>query len=348
MKIHVYEIHAFTDGLNGGNAAGVVILPDVSSLTEMQMLEISARMSFSETAFVMESDQADYKVRFFTPTEEVNLCGHATIASFWLLEHLGYLKGREMLVQETKAGLLKIRVSPEEILMEQATPEFGPVLEPEEIYWSLGLSEDDQAPGLPVQIVSTGLRDILVPVKCIDSLRSMLPDLEEIRKISEVHGVTGYHCFALPSGRDLTHETTRPEVTAWCRNFAPLFGIDEESATGTSNGALAAYLSAYGAVSKDLGACTSTTGSDECDTAAEAAGSDAVEETMTFAQGMWMDLPSKINARVLWTERSGEALDPDQTPEGDNKKDEDQEREWSQTVWVGGSATLTGETVLEI
>lgn len=347
MKVHVYEIHAFTEGEKGGNAAGVVIQPGVSSLTEAQMLDISARMGFSETAFVMESDLADYKVRFFTPTEEVELCGHATIGTFWLLEHLGHLKGRQTLVQETKAGLLKLKVSPKEILMEQAAPDFGPILEPEEIFWSLGLSEDHQAPGLPVQIVSTGLKDILVPVNSIEALRSIQPDLEEIRKISEVNGVTGYHCFALASGQALTQEISRPGVTAWCRNFAPLFGIAEESATGTSNGALAAYLSAYGAVNKDESAPFGASGADEFDTITDAS-VPVMEEVMSFAQGMWMDQPSRINATVLWTEKSGEALDRDPIPDEENPQEEIQKRTWIQSVWVGGSAALSGETTLEI
>lgn len=347
MKVHIYEIHAFTEGGKGGNAAGVVIQPGVSSLRSSQMLDISARMGFSETAFVMESDLADYKVRFFTPTEEVELCGHATIGTFWLLEHLGHLKGRQTLVQETKAGLLKIKVSSEEILMEQATPDFGPILEPEEIFWSLGLSENHQAPGLPVQIVSTGLKDILVPVNSIEALRSIQPDLEEIRKISEVNGVTGYHCFALASGHELTQETSRPTVTAWCRNFAPLFGIAEESATGTSNGALAAYLSAYGAVNNDASASFGASGADEFDTDT-APSCHVTGEVMSFAQGMWMDQPSRINARVLWTKKSGEALDMDPIPDEENSQEEIQNHKWIQSVWVGGSAALSGETTLEI
>jgi len=347
MKVHVYEIHAFTEGVSGGNAAGVVIQPGVSLLSETQMLDISARMGFSETAFVMESDLADYKVRFFTPTEEVELCGHATIGTFWLLEHLGHLKGRQTLVQETKAGLLKIKVSPEEILMEQTTPVFGPILEPEEIFWSLGLSEDNQAPGLPVQIVSTGLKDILVPVNSIEALRSIQPDLEEIIKISEVNGVTGYHCFALASGQDLTQETSRPVFTAWCRNFAPLFGIAEESATGTSNGALAAYLSAYGAVGNGFGVSFGASGADEPDAHSDAS-RPVMEEVMSFAQGMWMDQPSKINARVLWSENTGELVDTGLIPDEENPQGEIPKQTWIQSVWVGGSARLSGETTLEI
>lgn len=333
MKIRVYEVHAFTQDGQGGNAAGVVILSEETQLTDQQMLEVAARMGFSETAFVSESDTADFKVRFFTPSDEVDLCGHATIAVFSLLQQLGRLNGRRDFVQETKAGLLRIKADADEILMAQATPDFGPILEPEEIFWSLGLSEDVQAAGLPVQIVSTGLKDILVPVASLKALKEMQPDFEDIRQISEAHGVTGYHCFTLEAGTS-SGNPQQPSVTAWCRNFAPLFGIDEESATGTSNGALAAYLSAYGAVR---------------------------ENDMRFVQGMWMNKPSLIKARTVWSGTAGKAdgdiletrgLVPDVPvdPKGKRENDNDNDALESklQTVWVGGAASIKGETEVEI
>ncbi|SCZ80576.1 PhzF family phenazine biosynthesis protein [Acidaminobacter hydrogenoformans] len=331
MKVHIYEVHAFTQDGQGGNAAGVVIQSEDAMLTEQQMLKVAARMGFSETAFVSESDMADFKVRFFTPSDEVALCGHATIAVFSLLQKLGRLNGRRDFVQETKAGLLRIKADAEEILMAQVAPDFGPILEPEEIFWSLGLSEDFQAAGLPVQIVSTGLRDILVPVSSLKALKEMQPDFEDIRQISEAHGVTGYHCFTLETGTS-TGNPGQPSVTAWCRNFAPLFGIDEESATGTSNGALAAYLSAYGAVR----------------------GND-----MRFVQGMWMNKPSLIKARTVWSstarqaggdklEESGLVPNVPLDPEGAHENDIDTLGSKLQTVWVGGSASIKGETELEI
>ena len=86
--IKVYTLNAFTDDVSGGNPAGVVL--DADNLTEKQMQGIAKKVGFSETAFVMSSDSADFRVRFFTPSDEVDLCGHATIATFKLL----LLKGR--------------------------------------------------------------------------------------------------------------------------------------------------------------------------------------------------------------------------------------------------------------
>ena len=342
MKVCVYEVHAFTKDGQGGNAAGVVIQEEDAKLTDRQMIDIAARMGFSENAFVSEGDEADFKVKFFTHTDEVDLCGHATIAVFWLLNSLGKLNGRRNFVQETKVALLNIQVSKDEILMAQATPEFGPILEPEEIFWSLGLSEDAQAVGLPVQIVSTGLKDILVPVASLKDLEEMQPDFEDIRQISEAHGVTGYHCFTLNAlnagagtgtsnnGYTSTDNLLQPQIAAWCRNFAPLFGIDEESATGTSSGALAAYLSAYGAVQ-------------------------AVD--MQFAQGMWMNRPSLIRAKVDWMEIAFEAQEAvlessglvrEAPIESEGKNKPDSTGSGIQTVWVGGAAVIKGKLELEI
>lgn len=280
MSVELYEVHAFTHLGQGGNPAGVVLDAELNALTAEDMQRIASMAGYSETAFVLPSEVADVRLRFFTPTDEVDLCGHATISAFWLLQAQGLLQDRKVLKQETLAGVLEIRIEAGRVLMEQAEPVFGAILEPDEIMWSLGLTEEDLALGLPVQIVSTGLKDILVPVASVEVLESLTPDFEDIRRISRAFGVVGYHVFALtPQG--LAEKKSDDAVTAWCRNFAPLYGIDEESATGTSNGALAAYLSAYGA---------------------------AASETFIFGQGLWMGHESRINAQIECSPENGEVL----------------------------------------
>jgi PhzF family phenazine biosynthesis protein len=117
--------------------------------------------------------------------------------------------------------------------MDQNLPSYGEILEPSPIARSLGLDSGDLREDLPVRVVSTGLKDILVPVRGLRELERIEPDLEAVRRISRERGVTGYHCFSLE---------TEDGATASCRNFAPLYGIDEEAATGTSSGALGCYL----------------------------------------------------------------------------------------------------------
>ncbi len=226
----LYTVHAFAVNKNGGNPAGVVLKAD--ALTTRQKQEIAKQAGFSETAFVSRSAKADFKVEFFTPNSEVNLCGHATIATFSLLGKLGLITDG-IFIQETKAGLLRVNYYDGMVMMEQTTPEFGDVLAADEIVDALGIEKADLIPELPIQIVSTGLRDIVIPVNNLEVLWSLHPDFEKIKTISAKHVVVGFHVFCF--------ETVK-KSSAHTRNFAPLYDIDEEAATGTSNGALAAYI----------------------------------------------------------------------------------------------------------
>ena len=85
--IDVYVVSAFCKDNKGGNKAGVVL--DSHDLTPIKMMAIAKDLGYSETAFLMESNLADFKIRYFTPTEEVPLCGHATIAAFSILNSSG-------------------------------------------------------------------------------------------------------------------------------------------------------------------------------------------------------------------------------------------------------------------
>lgn len=226
-----YILNAFTKDGEGGNPAGIVL--DADSLSENEMQTIAANLGFSETAFVQKSENADFKVRFFTPNMEVDLCGHATIATFYLLLEKGIIKQGEY-TQETKAGKLKIKIQDKNVLMNQTLPIYSEKLEKKEIAESLNINEKDFSDVSPIQIVSTGLRDILIPIKKLEVLEKINPNFEKITEISKQHNCVGFHIFNLES-----------KGTARVRNFGPLYGIPEESATGTSNGALACYLFEY-------------------------------------------------------------------------------------------------------
>lgn len=237
MKVKAYTLSAFAKTNEGGNEAGVV--PNADFLSEIEMKKIAATMGYSETAFIMKSDVADFNVRFFTPNSEVDLCGHATIGTYFALTSLGYTKPGTY-HQETKAGILEIEIKEDmSIMMDQKLPSFFETIERQEIAQSLNIEVDRIPENLPIQIVSTGLRDIIIPIKSIDLLNSLQPDMEKVKEISEKYNVVGYHVFTLESTNN---------STACCRNFAPLFGIPEESATGTSNGALGCYLYKYGLI----------------------------------------------------------------------------------------------------
>ena len=263
MKVQTYILNSFGKSVDGGNPAGVVLEAD--NLSEKEMKKIASIIGFSETAFVMKSKMADVKVRFFTPIEEVDICGHATIATFSLLANKGIIESGEY-TQETKAGILKVNVNEDlSIMMNQNKPIYGEVLDRELIAETLNISKESFIENFPIQIVSTGLKDIIIPVKSIEILNNIKPNFDAISKVSEKYNVVGYHIFTL--------ETIENSV-AQCRNLAPLYGIDEESATGTSNGALACYLFKYGKVSS------------------------CKQINMTMEQGYSMNKPSKINVEL--------------------------------------------------
>lgn len=263
MDVKVCILNSFTQSRNGGNPAGVVL--NSENLSEGQMMKISGIVNLSETAFVSASKLGDFKVRFFTPNAEVDLCGHATIAAFSLMSSLKMINQGNYF-QETKAGLLNVQVFDDGlILMDQNRPEFYECTDKSEIAKSLNIDKQDLIENVPAQVVSTALRDIMVPVKSRKILYSIKPDFDMISKLSRKYKVTGMHVFttqALEGGN------------AHCRNFAPLYDIPEEAATGTSSGALACYLYKHGFITQ------------------------AAAKSLMFEQGYSMNRPSKISASL--------------------------------------------------
>ena len=230
--VDVYMAVAFSKDAKGGNKAGVVL--GRSELTSVQKAAIAKEMGYSETAFVLDSDKADFKLQYFTPTEEVPLCGHATIAAFSSLKLLNMLDKPDCTI-ETEAGILNIHIKDDGlILMEQNRPAYLEVLDSDIFTGCIERNFIDHR--FPIQIVSTGLNDVMLPVDSVEHLEQLSPDFEMIANMSKEKEVVGVHAFTIIKESD---------VTAICRNFAPLYGINEESATGTANCALACYLFKY-------------------------------------------------------------------------------------------------------
>lgn len=235
------KVHAFTDSVEGGNPAGVVF--ECPDLTDNQMKQISKQLNVSETAFVFPSTVADVKVRFFSPVVEVDLCGHATVATFFMMGLNKTLIGKktQQLTQETKAGVLPVDIifsddgSVEKVLMTQSKPLY------KNIYFDISLIADalrispiEIDDSLPSQIVSTGLFTLPVCIKSFEMLSKIKPDFQKIKTICAQIGVGSFHVF--------TFETRQPDSVYHARNFAPFYGIDEDPVTGTANGAVCSYL----------------------------------------------------------------------------------------------------------
>lgn len=231
-KFGLYHVDAFVHGTEGGNPAGVMVLMEDMDGSEMQ--EIAKRVGYSETAFVRRLDDETFKVRFFTPVCEIDLCGHATIGLFGTLLQLGLVE-EGLYTQQTRAGNLAVKIMPPVVVMEQSLPSYRENVPFEELKgcFKMGDGEVDYRPvsGFKSPFIgSTGVWDLFVPVKDEKTLMALVPNDEKIADLSRTLDVCGIHAF------------TESEVNGFdyvVRNFAPLYGIPEESATGTSNGLLA-------------------------------------------------------------------------------------------------------------
>jgi hypothetical protein len=210
------------------------------------MKNIAAELKHSETAFVKKIDNKKFKIRYFTPTEEVELCGHATISVFSVLRELKLISSGKY-IAETLAGSLEIVVDKDFIWMDMASPKIEYTFnldEIKEIYSAFNLNIDQTSKNLIPKIVNTGLSDIIIPIENKETLDSFVMNKEKVIELSKKYKVVGAHLFTLDKNK---------KVTAFCRNIAPLVGIDEECATGTSNGALTHYLKDYNIISsKDI------------------------------------------------------------------------------------------------
>jgi len=239
MEIKVFKVNAFTDSIDGGNPAGVVL--DSPDLTDEQMKQITKELVVSETAFVKPGINNDYRVRFFSPTVEVELCGHATIATFCTMALKGMFSQSIVVTQETKAGILPVDVNFDNddnfdrVMMTQSKPVLKNIdLDLIEIANALKVSVEEINTSLPRQIVSTGLFTLPVCIKSYNILSNINPDFKKIRQICKKYNLGSFHLF--------TFDTVEPNSAYHARNFAPIYGINEDPVTGTANGAVSSYL----------------------------------------------------------------------------------------------------------
>lgn len=248
MDITVYQVDAFTKSLFSGNPAGVV--PNADSLDETVMQKIARELNNSETAFIINKPSSEYdiEVRFFTPTKEVPICGHATVSA-----HYVYAKGKGLtegkIIQKTKAGILPVEIITEEddirIVMTQAEIVFGNRIEGKNkgrLLEGLGLSNSNLDESLPIQIVSTGHSKVIIPIKSKQTLDGIRIKNEVLSNLSQEIGCNGYFVF--------TFDSQEEQVLTSGRMFAPAIGINEDPVTGNANGPLGAYLTHYNRIEK--------------------------------------------------------------------------------------------------
>jgi len=251
-----YLVDAFTETPGKGNRAGVVL--DAAALDAAQMQEIARVIGASETAFVIRSEvpqpDYDFEVKYFTPKKEVPSCGHATIATNWLLAFLKNTSSDELRIK-TQAGILPINIDRIgdriQITMTQRQPKLEAPLGVEDrraILEALHITENDLISDMPIQVADTGHSKVMVPLKSkaiLDGLKLNGTDLEKLVKVSERIGCNGFFAFTLDTGG-------REDIFLAGRMFAPAIGIPEDPVTGNANGPAIFYLHEHGLL-KDFG-----------------------------------------------------------------------------------------------
>ena len=252
------QVDVFTDKAFAGNA--LAVFPEAAGISEEVMLQIAREKNLSETVFVLEPDGKDDRVlrrlRIFTPTREIPFAGHPVVGTWNVLAREGVVplpeggNGWQHIYHEVGIGVLPLDIEfkdgqPVQVVMTQGEfqilDEIDDAHEQAEVARALGLAREDLDEGLPIQVITTGLSCLVVPVRSLADLRDCRINAALLADIYTRHGGTGCHAF--------TRETLEVGASrAHARFFAPADNIPEDPATGSACGALGAYLVHHGAL----------------------------------------------------------------------------------------------------
>jgi phenazine biosynthesis protein PhzF family len=206
----------------------------------MQM--IARELNNSETAFLSQSDSTDYDgiIRYFTPTNEVPICGHATIAAMYAKALEENLESCVLKIK-TNVGILPFEIIKNkddyQIIMTQGGFSLSKTFDEatsERMVKALGLEENDLNKNCPIQIASTGHSKVMIAINSRQKLNQLKPDFNELANLSSDIKCNGYFVF--------TFDSDDKNVLTYGRMFAPAIGINEDPVTGNANGPLGGYL----------------------------------------------------------------------------------------------------------
>lgn len=240
------QVDAFTVSPLFGNPCAVLF--DTDDLDDSTKLAIAREMNLSETAFVRRSAVADFGVSYFTPAEEIPLAGHPTIATAFALvetKRLPLNGDYTTLTLELRVGPIPVEIHASHrivnrIVMTQKKPEFLATYEPIDVMQIFGLSPNDVLPDLPVQTVSTGTPQLMVPLRDLEALRRAQLDIGAYNDFRSKSDFFSPHLFCV---RGLTDGGQ-----TFARHFGTPPDLPEDPFTGSATGGMAAYLWRYGLI----------------------------------------------------------------------------------------------------
>jgi PhzF family phenazine biosynthesis protein len=217
MSYPLYIVDAFTKERYKGNPAAICLLEEPGDEEWMQL--VAAEMNLSETAFIVPAADGSYGLRWFTPEDEVDLCGHATLAAAHILWETGKLGKQEEARFHTRSGLLTARLTEAGIVLDFPDERPEAAFAPEELLQGLGL--------IP-RYVGLNRMDYVVEVDSEETVRSLKPDFAMLARLP-VRGVV------------VTSKSLGGEYDFVSRAFYPGTGVDEDPVTGSAHCALAPY-----------------------------------------------------------------------------------------------------------
>jgi trans-2,3-dihydro-3-hydroxyanthranilate isomerase len=249
--IGVYKIlvvDAFTKRAYSGNPCAVVF--DAGELSSGQMQRIAQEMNLSETAFILASDVAEFRVRYFTPRMEIPFAGHPTIAVTYAMVAQGNIKvlpPRSTTEIEFAIGVLPVMIEAgeagvERIIMTQPAPTYGDTVELGMVAAALQLADVDLLSSSPPQVAGVGVPFLMVGVKDRETLLSVHPDWDELQRVCKVAGVSAAYLYAL-CGHSADADL--------CARFFDPFAMYEDPFTGSACGAMAALAARNDLIQKD-------------------------------------------------------------------------------------------------
>jgi trans-2,3-dihydro-3-hydroxyanthranilate isomerase len=238
MEHRFHTLDVFTTNRFEGNP--LAVFTDGDGFSDDQMLAIAREMNLSETVFVQKptDEEALARLRIFTTKEELKLAGHPVIGTWFLLAELGVVPAQDggvHVLQETGAGILPVEIRfkdgrPQRVIMTQQEAIFKPArINKKKLASALGLSPKDFDPKLEPEFVSTGIFNLMVPLRNRASLSKIVMNTAELRRLQGKNATMAY-CFALGGNGK-----------AFSRGMLP-WELYEDAATGSAAGSLGAYL----------------------------------------------------------------------------------------------------------
>lgn len=246
-----YQLDVFTQNPFEGNP--LAVFPNAADLSDEVMQKIAFEMNLSETVFVLPSESALRRLRIFTPKQELPLAGHPVVGTWNLLAQIGVTPQKDSgtieILHELNVGVLPVEIEfrggkPFQVIMTQDKFRAGEIIsdknEIEKLAKGLGLESTDLRNDLPIQVASTGIGALDVPVKTLDALSRCRINPTILSEVYLAYGAVGCYAF--------TFETKEENSKIHARFFAPDDNIPEDAATGSAAGSLSGYLVYHGAI----------------------------------------------------------------------------------------------------